>query len=317
MITVGVYLLKRIFSTIPVLFVVSIVIFSIIHLTPGDPASLLLGEDATRAQINELSAKMGLDAPLYEQYLKWIGGALTGDLGESYFMGQSVTDAISSHIGPTISLAIMAEITAIIIAIPLGILAAVKRGTTTDQSVMVLALMGMAVPSFLLAVLLSLFVGVHLEWLPVAGYAPLEAGFLNHIKYLILPAISLGSIQAALITRMTRSSMLEVLDENYIKMARSKGVGEPSIIFKHAFKNAFLPVLTVLGATLGSLITGSVVTETVFNIPGIGQLIINSIQRRDYSIIQGIVLFITFLYVIVNLLIDLLYGFIDPRIRLK
>jgi len=313
----GVYILKRVLSAIPILFVVSVAIFSIIHLTPGNPASLLLGEDATSEQINDLSKKMGLNEPIYEQYLKWIGGALQGDLGESYFMGQSVMEAIKSHLGPTISLAIIAEIIALLISIPLGIIAAIKRGTTTDQFVMVLSLMGMAVPSFLLAIFLALIVGVQFGWLPVVGYAPLEDGLWNHIKHLILPAISLGSIQAALIARMTRSSMLEVLDMNYIKMARSQGVKERTVIFHHAFKNAFLPVLTVIGATLGSLVTGSVVTETIFNIPGIGQLIINSIQRRDYSIIQGIVLFVTFAYVIVNLLIDLLYGFIDPRVRLK
>jgi len=313
----GIYILKRILSTIPVLFIVSIAIFSIIHLTPGDPASLLLGEDATSGQINELREKMGLNEPIYEQYLKWISGALQGDLGDSYFMGQSVVEAIKSHMSPTISLAIVAEIIALLISIPLGIIAAIKRGTSTDQFVMVLSLMGMAIPSFLLAIFLALIVGVMLGWLPVVGYAPITDGLWNHIKYLILPAISLGSIQAALIARMTRSSMLEVLDMNYIKMARSQGVKEHTIIFRHAFKNAFLPVLTVVGATLGSLVTGSVVTETIFNIPGIGQLIINSIERRDYSVIQGIVLVVTFAYVIVNLIIDLLYGLIDPRVRLK
>src|SRR5699024_8115554 len=193
-----------------------------------------------------------------------------------------------SHIGPTVSLAIIAEIIALFISIPLGILAAIKRGTSTDQFVMVLSLAGMAVPSFLLAVFFALIVGVNLGWLPVAGYSPLSSGLWEHVKYLIMPAISLGAIQAALIARMTRSSMLEILNKDFIKMARAKGVKERTIIYGHTLKNAFLPILTVIGATLGSLITGSVVTETIFNIPGIGQLIINSIERRDYSVIQGI-----------------------------
>lgn len=231
-------------------------------------------------------------------------------------MNQSVLDAIFSHIGPTLSLAIVAEIIALSISIPIGIVAAIKRGTATDQSVMVVSLMGMAIPSFLLALFLALIFGVQLGWLPVAGYQPLSNGLWNHLQYLILPAISLGAIQAALIARMTRASMLEVLNTDYIKMARSKGMKERTVIYSHALKNAFLPILTVIGATFGALVTGAVVTETIFNIPGIGQLIINSIERRDYTIIQGIVLFVTLIYVTINLIIDLLYGFIDPRVRL-
>lgn len=311
------YILKRLFSVIPVLLISSVVIFSIIHLTPGDPATILLGDDANSEQIKELREEMGLNDSIFKQYWDWISSALYGDLGNSYFMKQPVFEAIKSHIGPTVSLAIIAEIIALFISIPLGILAAIKRGTSTDQFVMVLSLAGMAVPSFLLAVFFALIVGVNLGWLPVAGYSPLSSGLWEHVKYLIMPAISLGAIQAALIARMTRSSMLEILNKDFIKMARAKGVKERTIIYGHTLKNAFLPILTVIGATLGSLITGSVVTETIFNIPGIGQLIINSIERRDYSVIQGIVLFVTFTYVMVNLLIDLLYGVLDPRVRLK
>lgn len=297
------------------MFVVSIVIFSIIHLTPGDPISYMLGDEATEEQVANARMELGLDLPLYEQYLRWVLNVLKGDLGVSIHMGITVLEAIKNHVGPTLSLAILAQAVSLLIAIPLGIIAAIKRGSIVDQTVMGFSLLGMAIPSFLLALFLVLLIGVNLQWLPIAGYQPLENGLWNHLKYLIMPAISLGSIQAALIARMTRSSMLEVLNNNYIKMARAKGVVERKIIYSHALRNAFLPILTVIGQTFGALVTGAVITETIFNIPGLGQLIINSVERRDYTIIQGIVLFVTFIYVMLNLLIDLLYGVIDPRVR--
>lgn len=310
------YTAKRILSTIPVLFVVSITIFLIIHITPGTPAATILGLEATAAQIEELNEEMGFNRPIYEQYLSWIGGLFQGDLGASIFMNQPVTEAIREHIGPTLSLAVFSQIIALLLAIPFGIIAAYKRGSLTDMVLMSLSLFGMAVPSFLLGLILMLIVGVQLEWLPVAGYIPLANGLSEHLKTLILPAISLGAIQAALITRMTRSSMLDVLNLNYIKTARSKGIKEFRLLLKHAFRNAFLPVLTVIGQTFGTLVTGAVVVETIFNIPGLGQLIINSIVRRDYVVIQGVVLIVTALYVAINLIIDLLYGVVDPRVRL-
>jgi peptide/nickel transport system permease protein len=277
----------------------------------------MLGEEATEEQIAAARTQLGLDKPVYEQYFNWVKHAVTGDLGLSYHMNMSVNEAILSHVGPTLSLAILAEIVALCIAIPLGIIAAIKRGTATDQTVMGFSLLGMAIPSFLLALFLVLLVGVKLQWLPVAGYQPLENGLWNHLKYLIMPAISLGSIQAALIARMTRSSMLEVLNTNYIKMARAKGVRDRKVIYNHALQNAFLPILTVIGITFGGLVTGAVVTETIFNIPGLGSLIMNSVSKRDYTVIQGIVLFVTFVYVMLNLVIDILYGVIDPRVRLE
>lgn len=310
------YILKRIISTIPVLFIVSIVIFLIVHITPGNPATVILGEEATSTQIAELEENLGLNLPIHEQYLTWIGGVVKGDFGTSFFMKEPVTSSIASHLGPTLSLAIIAQIISLFIAIPIGVIAANKRGTFMDQSLMVLALLGMSVPSFLLALFLILLFGVNLGWFPVAGYKELADGMFEHLKYLIMPAISLGAIQAALIARMTRSSMLEVLNMNYIKSAKAKGVKRLSIIFKHAFRNASLPILTVVGGAFGTLITGAVVTETIFNIPGIGQLIINSVERRDFAVIQGVVLFITLIYVLINLVIDLLYGVIDPRVRL-
>lgn len=310
------YVIKRFLSLIPVLLVVSVVIFGIIHITPGDPATVILGDEASPEQIQALREQLGLNQPIHIQYASWITDVMRGDLGTSYFMREPVSDAIFNHLKPTASLALFAIIISIIIAIPIGIAAANRQGTLTDQTMMGFALLGMSVPSFLLGLLLIILVGVKLGWLPVAGYQPLSAGLWNHLKYLILPAISLGSIQAALIARMTRTSMLEVLNMNYIKTARAKGVKDRIIVYKHALRNAFLPILTVIGQTFGTLVAGAVVTETIFNIPGIGQLIINSVERRDYSVIQGVVLFVTFSYVFINLFIDLLYGFIDPRVRL-
>jgi len=309
--------LKRVLSLIPVLFVVSVAIFLIVHITPGEPAAVILGLEATEDQVQELREEMGLNLPIYEQYFNWVTDVIHGDLGNSYFMKEPVTEAIMKHLEPTLSLAILGEIVALILAIPVGIIAAYRRGSAIDQSLMVISLLGMAVPSFLLGLLLMLLVGVHLQWLPVAGYEPIQEGLWEHIKYLILPAISLGAIQAALVARMTRSSMLEVLNTNFIKTARSKGVKEYKVVIKHALRNAFLPILTVIGQSFGTLVTGAVVVETIFNLPGIGQLIINSIERRDFAVIQGVVLFVTLVYVLINLIVDLLYGVIDPRVRLE
>ncbi|MEH7123059.1 nickel ABC transporter permease [Bacillus sp. JJ1773] len=311
------YILKRMFSLIPVLFVISVVIFMVIHLTPGDPASIMLGEEATEDQIKEMREELGLNAPLIQQYADWVINVFKGDLGTSYFMKEPVTSAILSHLGPTLSLAILGQVVALVIAIPAGIIAANRRGSLTDQSLMGFSLLGMSVPSFLLGLFLILVVGVKLQWLPIAGYQPLSSGLWNSLQYLILPAIALGAIQAALIARMTRTSMLEVLNSNYIKTARAKGVKEHIIVYRHALRNAFLPILTVIGQTFGTLVAGAVVTETIFNIPGIGQMIINSIERRDYTVIQGVVLFITISYVVINLIVDLLYAYIDPRVRLE
>jgi peptide/nickel transport system permease protein len=311
------YIVKRLLSVIPVLLVVAVVVFSITFLTPGDPASVILGPDATAEDINQLREELGLNRPMHEQFLTWIGNLLRGNLGESYFMHESVGKAFLNHLGPTVSLAILAQIIAVLIAIPLGIVAAIRRGSVTDQSVMGFTLVGISVPSFLLALFLVLLFAVQLRWLPVAGYRPLSHGFIEHVKYLILPALALGSMQAALIARMTRSAMLDVLYQNYIKTAKSKGIKERLVIYKHALRNASMPILTVVGQTFGVLVTGAAVVETVFNIPGLGQLIVNSVERRDYAVIQGVVLLIAVTYVLLNLVIDLLYGLLDPRIRLS
>jgi len=315
-IPVAAYLVKRILSLIPVLFVVTIVIFMIMHLTPGDPASSILGLEASQEEIDALNEQLGLNRPILEQYISWVGGLLRGDLGDSIFMRQPVGQAIAEHIGPTLSLAILAQLIAVILAIPFGMLAAYKRGKLTDYSLMALSLVGMAVPSFLLGMLLMLLIGVELRWLPIAGYKPLSSGLWEHLKFLILPGLSLGTIQAALITRMTRAAMLDTMSHNYIKTARSKGLNEFRVMLGHVFRNSLMPVLTVLGQSFGTLVTGAVVVESIFNIPGLGQLIINSIERRDYAVIQGVVLIITIIYVGINLVVDLLYGAVDPRVRL-
>ncbi|MGF9910579.1 ABC transporter permease [Brevibacillus porteri] len=311
----GGYLLKRVVSLLPVLLVVAVVDFIIIHLTPGDPASVILGAQATEEELAKLREQLGLNLPIYIRFFEWIGGLLQGDLGWSIFMDKPVTEAIREHLGPTLSLTIIAEIIAILFAIPLGVMAANRRGTWMDQSFMTFALLGISLPSFWIGLNLILLFAVQLNWLPAAGYQPMSNGLLNHFKYLIMPAISLGIMQGAFIARMTRSSMLEVLNENYIRTAEAKGLKMWIVTYKHALRNAFIPILTVIGLSFATLIGGAVVTETVFNIPGIGKLIVNSVLRRDYEVIQGTVLMIATAYVLINLIVDLLYAYIDPRVR--
>jgi len=311
------YIIKRILSMIPVLFIVAIFVFMLIHLIPGNPAAVILGPEATPEQVAALEDELGLNMPIYQQFFDWLMGVLRGDLGDSVYMNVPVLDAFFDHLMPTLSLAIIAQFFSMIIAIPIGIIAARKRGTYVDNSLMTVAMLGMSIPSFLLALLLMLLFGVKLGWLPVAGYSPLENGVWEFIRHLILPAIALGAIQAAVIARMTRSSMIDILSLNYIKTAKAKGVTNNVVIYKHALRNALIPILTILGDTFGALITGAVVTETVFNLPGLGQLILNAITRRDYAVIQGTILLVAFSYLILNLIIDLLYGVINPKVRLS
>jgi len=302
---------------IPVLLIVAIFVFFLIHMIPGDPAAVMLGPEATPEEVESLKEELGLNLPIYQQFFEWSLHALQGDLGNSLYMNQPVLDAFIGHLGPTLSLALLAQGVSIFLAIPIGVLAARKRGTGVDRTFMIIAMLGMSIPSFLLALLLMLVFGVQLNWLPVAGYSSLGEGLWEHLKYLILPAISLGTIQAAVIARMTRSSMIDILSMNFIKTAKAKGLKQKVVIYKHAFRNALIPILTILGETFGALITGAVVTETVFNLPGIGQLVINAITRRDYAVIQGTILLIAVTYLFLNLIIDLLYGLVDPRVRLN
>ncbi|OXM88359.1 ABC transporter permease [Paenibacillus rigui] len=311
------YILGRLLSLIPVILIVAVVIFFVIHLTPGDPAAVMLGPEASPDEVEKLRHGLGLDLPIWKQFIIWFTGVFKGNLGMSIFLKEPVLKLFLDHLGPTLSLAILAQGISVLLAIPMGIMAARKRGTGVDQTFMIVSLLGISLPGFLLALLLSLLFAVKLAWLPVAGYRPLSAGLWMHLKYLILPAISLGFIQAALIARMTRSSMLDVLSMNYMKTAYAKGVREIVLVYKHALRNAFIPILTVIGQTFGTLIAGAVVIESVFNIPGLGQLLVQSISQRDYAVIQGVVLMIAVSYVLINLLVDLLYGVIDPRVRLS
>lgn len=311
------YTFYRVLSMIPVIAVSTLVIFMLIHLTAGDPARVMLGEEAGPQAIAALRERMGLNEPLHLQYLQWMGALARGDLGDSYFLHQPVTTAIANAVGPTFALAISAQVIAVLLAVPMGIAAARRRGELTDQNVQAVTLIGMAVPSFVLGLLLQIVVALRLGWLPVAGYVPLSEGLIEYAKYLALPAISLGVVQSAFLIRITRGAMLDVLGQDYMKTVKSKGLRVPRRVYVHALRNASLPILTAVGLGLGTLITGALVTETIFTLPGLGQLTINAVNRRDFPLLQGVLLFVTFLYLAVNLVIDLLYGLIDPRVRVR
>lgn len=309
------YTLKRIGAMVPVMLIISVVVFLIIYLTPGDPASSMLGMEASADQIERVNDSLGLNEPLPQRYVEWMGGVLTGDLGDSYFMRQPVTQAIAEHFGPTLSLALLAQLIALLIALPCGVVAALKHGSRTDAALRVVALLGVAIPGFLMALMLMWLFAVTLRVLPVAGYAPLSKDWFSHLRYLALPAISLGCVQAALLMRMTRASVIEAMQLDCVKTARAKGVSEVRVVLSHALRNAALPILTSVGYSFGTLITGAVVTEAIFNIPGLGQLVTSSIERRDYPVIQGVLLVIALLNSVINLAVDLAYGAFDPRAR--
>lgn len=285
------------------------------HITPGDPAAYMLGPDATQADIARLRSALGLDQPLPVQYGKWIVRAAQGDLGESIFLRKPVPAAIGERMEPTMLLTSLAALIAVAIGVPMGVIAAARRNTLLDQVLMVVAVIGVSIPSFWLGLNLILLVGVKLQLLPVAGYAGLAQKGLGALRYLILPAFSLGFIEAALIARMTRASMVEILRQDYIRTARAKGLREQLVIFHHALSNAAIPIITVIGNTVAVLMGGAIVTETVFNIPGLGRLVMQSVLRRDYPMIQGAVLVIAAMYVLINLTVDLIYTIVDPRIR--
>ena len=299
----------------PVLIVVAIVTFSLIHITPGDPVSLMAGDLATPEQKEAIRKDMGLDRPIYEQLVIYFSDLLRGDLGESIFNKFKVTTLISQRLEPTLFIAVFSQLVSIIIAIPLGILAAWKANTWVDRVVMVIAVLGLAIPSFWLGANLIWVFAVKLHWFPAFGYIPISEGVVPWIKSITLPSISVGFISAALIARMTRASMLEVLREDYVRTARAKGLGEQAVLLGHAFKNASIPVVTIIGIGIAGLVSGLVVTEAVFGIPGVGRLIVDAVNRRDYPVIQGVILMFTVAYVLINLIVDLIYGYLDPRIR--
>lgn len=312
------YAIRRLFSTIPVLFLTSIIVFGLMRLLPGDPVLLLVENafvEVSDDLIEKLRAQHGLDQPLYTQYFIWLGNLLTGDLGFSYQSNQAVWEIIRPRILPTAQIGLMGLTFAMVIAIPIGVFAAMNPRTWKDWASTAGALVGAAMPYFLTGGLLIYVVALKLRWLPVSGYVPLFDDPVGSLRSTILPALTLGVALAAIIMRQTRSSFVEVLQHAYIRTARAKGLAMRSVIVAHAFKNAILPVVTVLGIELGSVFSGAVITETIFAIPGIGRLLVDSILGRDYSTIQAVVLFITFAVVVANLLVDLTYGWLDPRIR--
>ena len=312
------YILKRLLSMIPAVFVVSVVIFLIIHLTPGDPAAVMMGDQADPEAIAALREALGLNDPLPVQYLRWLGGVLQGDLGQSLYSDESMVSMLLSHLGPTLSLTVFALAISLIVAVPLGILAARKRGALADNAISVFSMIGISMPSFLLGLLLMLVFAVTLRWLPAAGYKTLaEDGMAEHLRYLVMPSIALGFMEAGLILRMTRSSMLEVLGSDYIRMAKAKGEKSLAITCKHAFKNALIPIVTTVGQTFMGLLSGATVVESIFNIPGIGKMTITAVQQRDYEVVQAVVLFVSMINIVVCLVIDLIYAAIDPRVRLS
>ena len=303
------YLVRRILLTIPVLLGVATLVFSLIHLVPGDPAQAMLGDGASPQDVAELRTSLGLDRPLLEQYVTFLRHAITGDLGQSFRTGQPVTTMIIERMPATAELAIAAMIVAILIAIPLGVVAAVWRGTAADYGAMTFALAGVSIPNFWLGPLLAILFAVELGWLPVSG-----RGTLAH---LILPAVSLGLALAAILARMTRASLLDELRELYVRAARARGVSRVIAITMHALRNSMVPLLTIVALQFGAVLTGAVITETIFAWPGIGRLLIQSIGFRDYPMVQGCILLIAVTYVTVNLVTDLMYGVLDPRIRLE
>ncbi|HEX6114047.1 MAG TPA: ABC transporter permease [Geminicoccaceae bacterium] len=309
------YLVRRLLATIPVMMVVAVVVFSLIHVAPGDPAAIIAGDNVTPKQVAEIRARLGLDEPLWRQFALWITNLAQGDLGTSIFSQRPVTQLIAQRAEPTLALTTTTLIVAISIAITAGVLAAWKVGTWVDRSVMMFAVMGFSVPVFVVGYGLVYVFSMQLKWLPVQGYAPIADGFVPFVRHLILPSVALGLAYVALIARITRTSMLEVLAEDYIRTADAKGVATRPKLMRHALKNAAVPIATVIGIGVALLIGGVVITESVFNIPGIGRLTVDAILKRDYPIIQGIILVFSGVYVLINLAVDMLYTVLDPRIR--
>lgn len=311
-----VYVLRRILETIPVMFVVALFVFLMLRLAPGDPAAVIAGDYATAEDVARIRERLGLNDAIHVQFLSWIGSLVRGDLGISIFNQLPVTTLIAQRIEPTIMLALTTIIFTIVVAVPLGTIAAWKSGSLIDRLVMVFSVGGFSIPVFVLGYILVYFLAIELKWLPVQGYKSMwEHGLWPFIRHMILPTLTLSVIFIALIARMTRASVMEVLQEDYVRTARAKGQSEFKILTKHALRNAAVPIVTVIGIGIALLIGGVVVTESVYNIPGLGRLVLDAVLARDYPIIQGLILFFSFVYILINLLIDLSYTFFDPRIR--
>ncbi len=309
------YLFKRVLAVIPVLAIVAVIVFLLLRLAPGDPAVIIAGDTASAQDIEQVRHTLGLDRPLLEQFVVWIGHIVRGDFGTSVFTGMPVAEMILQRVEPTLWIAALTMLFAVVFAVPMGILAAWKAGTWVDRAVSGLAVAAFSLPVFVIGYGLVYGFSTHLGWFPVQGFKPLSDGLLPFIRHLALPVVSGGLIYMALLARMTRSTMLEVLAEDYIRTARAKGLSSRRLLLRHALKNAAVPIVTTIGLGIAMLLSGVIVTESVFAIPGIGRLTVDSILRRDYPVIQGIVLVTAAVYVFINLVIDLLYGLFDPRIR--
>jgi len=309
------YIVKRILATIPVMLVVALTVFSLLFLAPGDPATMIAGDQASAADIDRIRQSLGLDQSFLVQFGNWLWRLAHFDLGNSVFTGQPVTSLMAERVGPTLSVMLLTLILSIAIAVPLGVVAAWKSGSWIDRAIMSVSVVGFSVPLFVVGYILAWVFALKLQWLPPQGYTPLSEGVWPWLQRLILPAITLGFVYIVLIARITRASMLEVLQQDYVRTARAKGLGPRKVLFLHALKNGAVPVITVIGIGFAALIGGTVVTETVFTIPGMGRLTVDAILRRDYPVIQGLVLVFSFVYVLVNLAVDLIYTLVDPRIR--
>ncbi|TEA71921.1 ABC transporter permease [Allopusillimonas ginsengisoli] len=308
------YITRRILATIPVIVMVGVVVFAMLRLTTGDPAAIMAGDDASTEQLEQMRHSMGLDKPIYVQFALWLMQLLQGDLGVSLLSGTTVSGMISDRMGPSLALALGTITLTLAVAIPLGMLAAWKQGKLLDRAIMTFSVFGFSVPAFVVAYLLIYLFSINMGWLPVQGYKPLAEGVWSFAQRLVLPVMALSAIYVALIARITRSSIIEVMGEDFIRTARAKGATENAVLMRHALRNAASPILTVIGIGIASLISGVVVIETVFNLPGLGRLVVEAVLARDYPVIQGLVLLSSLVYVLINLAVDILYSVFDPRI---
>ena len=309
------YIVRRLLATVPVMTVVAIFVFLLLRLTAGDPAAIIAGDSATTQQVAEIRQKLGLERPIVEQFFIWIGRILHGDFGESYFFKKTVVELIRDRLEPTAALAVCTLILAVAMAVPLGVVAAVRRGTWVDRAVMGFSVLGFSVPVFVIGYALIYLFAIDLGWLPVQGYQRLAEGFWGFLERLILPSLTLAVIYVALIARITRASLLEVLGADHVRTARAKGLGNASVLLRHVLRNAAVPIVTVIGLGVALLIGGVVVTESVYGIPGLGRLTVDAVLARDYPTVQAVVLLFSVVYVMINLLVDLTYTLLDPRIR--
>ena len=309
------YILRRLLATVPVMLIVAVLVFLMLRLTPGDPAAIIAGDNANAEQIALIRGRLGLDRPILTQFVIWMGNLLQGDFGESFFFKKTVADLVLDRLEPTLALSLLTILIAVLVAVPLGVLAAFKQGTWIDRLVMGFSVLGFSVPVFVIGYLLIYLFAIKLNWAPVQGYQRLADGLGGFLHRLVLPSLTLSVIYMALIARMTRTSVLETLGEDYIRTARAKGQVEGKILFRHALRNAAVPIVTVIGLGVALLIGGVVVTESVYTIPGLGRLTVDAVLARDYPTIQAVILLFSFAYVLINLAIDLTYLVLDPRIR--